>query len=300
MDRFDAMRVFASVVETGSFTKASETLHISRATATQLVQQLETHLHATLLHRTTRKVTVTVAGKIFYDRTLRLLADLQEAEHDVATGSDMVEGRLRVDVPSPLARLLLIPALPGFYEQHSGIQLDMRVSDHTSDLLDENIDCVIRGGPITDQTLIARQIGNLHLKTYAAPAYLQRTGYPSHPGELDGPLHRIVGYLWAHKNQHVPYPMRHGDEMVRIRGNYVLAVDDGNAYLAAGIAGLGIVWLPDYMAKRYTAEGTLIPLFPEWRVEPMPLHIAFHPSRRTNARLRVFIDWVEELISTTT
>ncbi|WP_020205627.1 LysR family transcriptional regulator [Cupriavidus sp. WS] len=296
MDRFDAMRVFACVVETGSFTKASETLHISRATATQLVQQLETRLHAKLLHRTTRKVKVTVAGQTFYDHAIRLLADLQEAERGVAGGSDMLEGRLRVDVPSPLASLILVPALPGFYERYPGIQLDMRVSDRTSDLLDENIDCVIRGGPIADQTLIARRVGDLHLQTYAAPEYLRRAGNPGHPSELDGSAHRIVGYLWAHRNQRVPYPMRRGEEIVSIRGNYALAVDDGNAYLAAGVAGLGIVWLPDYMAQRCTAEGTLIRLFPEWQLDPMPLHVAFHPSRRANARLRAFIDWVEERI----
>lgn len=299
MDRFDAMRVFACVVETGSFTKASETLHIGRATATQLVQQLETRLQAKLLHRTTRKVKVTVAGQAFYDRVVRLLADLQEAEHGVLEGSGMLEGRLRVDVPSPLARLILVPALADFYERHPGIQIDMRVSDRTSDLLDENIDCVIRGGPITDQTLIAKRVGHLHLQTYAAPGYLQRTGIPGHPSELDGPAHRIVGYLWAHKNQRVPYPMRRGEEIVSIRGNYALAVDDGNAYLAAGVAGLGIVWLPDYMAEPCTTEGSLIPLFTDWQLDPMPLHVAFHPSRRADVRLRAFIAWVEEVVGAT-
>ena len=299
MDRFDAMRVFACVVETGSFTKASETLHISRATATQLVQQLETRLQAKLLHRTTRKVKVTVAGQAFYDRVIRLLADLQEAEHGALEGSDMLEGRLRVDVPSPLARLILVPALADFHERYLGIQIDMRVSDRTSDLLDENTDCVIRGGPITDQTLIAKRVGSLHLQTYAAPGDLQRNGSPGHPSELDGPAHRIVGYMWAHKNQRVPYPMRRGEEIVSIRGNYALAVDDGNAYLAAGVAGLGIVWLPDYMAEPCTAEGRLIPLFTDWQLDPMPLHVAFHPSRRADVRLRAFIAWVEEFVGAT-
>ena len=157
----------------------------------------------------------------------------QEAEHGVLEGSDRLEGRLRVDVPSPLARLVLVPALADFYQRHPGIQIDMRVSDRTSDLLNENIDCVIRGGPITDQTLIAKQVGKLRLQTYAAPEYLQRTGTPGHPGELDGPAHRIVGYLWAHKNQPVPYPMRRSEEIVSIRGNYALAVDDGGGRLCA-------------------------------------------------------------------
>ena len=297
MDRFDAMRAFTCVVDTGSFTKAAETLHISRATATQLVQQLEKRLQVRLLDRTTRKVGVTGAGSAFYERAVRLLADLDDAENSVTASQETLGGRLRLDVPSPLARLVLLPALPAFFARHPDIQIDMRVSDRTSDLLDENIDGVIRGGPMADPTLIARHLGDLRLQTYAAPDYLQRLGSPQHPRELEGPEHRIVGYLWAHRNQQAPYLMRRQQEALGIRGHYALAVDDGNAYLAAALAGLGIVWLPDYMARPHVAAGSLIRLFPDWQLDPMPLHAAFPPSRRNNARLRAFIDWAAELIA---
>lgn len=297
MDRFTAMQAFARVVETGSFTKAAETMHISRATATQLVQQLESRLQAKLLSRTTRKVKLTDTGAVFYEKAIRLLADLDDAEHLIADAHAALTGRLRVDVPSPLARLVLVPALPTFHARYPNIQIDMRVSDRPTDLLDENVDCVIRGGPVTDQALIARRLGELHLHTYAAPAYLSQHGIPAHPHELEDLPHRVVGYLWAHKNQPFPYAMRRGQELVHIRGNYAIAVDDGNAYLSAGMAGLGIVWLPNYMAREPVAQGSLIPILTDWQIEPMPLHAAFHPSRRMSVRLRSFVDWAAEQLA---
>jgi len=300
MDRFDAMQTFAKVVETGSFTKAAETLHISRTKATQLVQQLEARLQVTLLNRTTRRVSATTAGITYYERVVQLLTNLEEAERDLPQALASLSGRLRVDVPSPLASMVLVPALPAFYERWPGVQLDMGVSDRTVDLLDESIDCVVRGGTIDDQSLVAKHIGNLHLSAYAAPAYLDRMGMPSHPKELEGPTHQIVGYLWAHKNKPFPYAMRRHHERVHIRGRYCLALNDGNAYLAAGIAGLGLLWLPNYMAEQPVAQGRLVRLFQDWHVDPMPIHVAFHRSRHTNARLRAFINWVAEQISTLT
>ncbi|MFC4298776.1 LysR substrate-binding domain-containing protein [Castellaniella hirudinis] len=297
MDRFDTMQAFARVVETGSFTKAAETMRVSRTTVTQWVQQLESRLQVKLLSRTTRKVKVTDAGAAFYARVIRLLADVEDAENSVAQAHWLAEGPLRVDVPSPLARMILIPALPAFHARYPRIQVIMRVSDRTVDLLDENVDCVIRGGPISDQSLVAKRLGELRLQTYASPEYVRRAGQPTHPGELEASPHQVVGYLWAHKNQHFPYAMRRGQELVHVRSTHRLAVDDGNAYLAAGVAGLGVVWLPDYMASDAVAQGALVRLLTDWQLDPMPLHAVFHPSRRMSARLEAFVDWTAEHIA---
>lgn len=297
MDRFDAMQAFARVVETGSFTKAAETLHMSRTSVTQLVQQLEARLRVRLLNRTTRKVNVTADGAAYYERVLRLLADLDDAETSLSSASALPRGRLRVDVPSPLARMILVPALPAFHAQYPEIQLDMGVSDRVVDLIDENVDCVVRGGELTDQSLVARRIGDLQLGVYAAPSYMERAGSPSHPQELENTHHRIVGFLWSRAANTFPYAMHRNEDSIKVQGRYVLSVDDGNSYLAAGLAGLGILWLPDYMAKEHLARGELVQLFEDWRLDPMPMFVAFRPNRHVSTKLRVFIDWVAELMA---
>lgn len=228
------MQAFARVVETGSFTKAAETLHMSKTSVTQLVQQLEARLRVKLLNRTTRKVNVTADGAVFYERVVRLLADMDDAETSLSGASVQPRGRLRVDVPSPLARLILMPALPGFHARYPDIQIDMGVSDRIVDIIGENVDCVVRGGELTDQSLMARRVGELQLGVFAAPSYLERLGTPAHPLELEDSEHRIVGFLWARTGKALPYAMRNGNERVHIKGRYVLAVDDGNAYLRRG------------------------------------------------------------------
>ncbi|MBO1114068.1 LysR family transcriptional regulator [Bordetella petrii] len=297
MDRIDAMQAFARVVETGSFTKAAQTLHMSKTSVTQLVQQLEARLRVKLLNRTTRKVNVTADGAAYYERVIRLLADMDDAETSLSSASALPRGRLRVDVPSPFARMILIPALPAFHARYPDMQLHMGVSDRVVDLIDENVDCVVRGGEITDQSLVARHVGDLQLGVYAAPSYLDLAGRPEHPLELQDSHHRIVGFMWSRTRRAFPYTMRRGEESISVQGRYALAVDDGNAYLAAGLAGLGILWLPDYMATRHVAQGELVRLFDGWQLESMPMYLAFPPNRHVSAKLRVFIDWVVALMA---
>ena len=300
MDRFDAMQAFARVVEAGSFTKAAETLHMSKTSVTQLVQQLEARLRVRLLNRTTRKVNVTADGAAYYERVVRLLGDMDDAETSLSDASASPRGRLRVDVPSPLARLILVPALPAFHARYPDIQFDMGVSDRMVDLIGENVDCVVRGGELTDPSLMARRVGDLQLGVYAAPGYLERAGLPTHPRELEDSRHRVVGFHWPRTGKVLPYTLhRHdGGDSIQVHGRYVLAVDDGNAYLAAGVAGLGVLWLPHYMSEAHVARGELVPLFEQdWRLDPMPIFIAFPPNRHVSAKLRVFIDWVAALMA---
>jgi len=297
MDKLEGMRTFVRVVEAGSFTKAAETLHVSKTTVTQLVQQLEADLRTKLLNRTTRKVNLTTAGAAYYERVVRLLAELEDIENNTFSESNAPRGLLRVDVPSPFANIILVPALPEFHARFPEIQLDIGASDRKVDLIGDNVDCVVRGGELTSLSLKARHIGDLRLRVYAAPSYLERNGTPSHPRELEGPHHRIVGYVWSRTGKPMPYAMRSGSEIVRIQGRYVLSVDDGNAYLEAGLAGLGALWLPEYMARKHIAQGQLVPLFEAWRMDAMPLYLAFPPNKRVSAKLRVFIDWMVELMA---
>lgn len=297
MDRFNAMQAFARVVETGSFTKAAETLHLSKTSVTQLVQQLEARLRVKLLNRTTRKVNVTADGAAYYERVIKLLADMDDAETSLSSAAVLPRGRLRVDVPSPLARMILIPALPAFYARYPDIQLDMGVSDRVVDIIGEGVDCVVRGGEPTDLSLVARRVGDLRLGVYAAPAYLEKVGYPAHPQVLSASPHYVVGFRWRHYNLASSYILRRHDETVMVQGRYIISVDDGNAGLAAGLAGLGVLWLPEYMASEHVSCGELVTLFEEWHLDPIPLFIAFPPNRHVSAKLRVFIDWVVELMA---
>jgi DNA-binding transcriptional LysR family regulator len=297
MDRFDAMQAFARVVEAGSFTKAAGTLHMSKTSVTQLVQQLEARLRVKLLNRTTRQVKVTADGAAYYERVLRVLADVDDAETSLSSASASPRGRLRVDVPSPLARMILVPALPDFHARYPEIQIDMGVSDRMVDVIGDNVDCVVRGGELTDQSLAARRVADLQLGVYAAPAYLARAGTPSHPQELEGAEHQVVGFLWARTGKAFSYAMQRGDESLKVQGRHMFAFDDGNAYLAAGLAGLGVIWLPDYMAKAHVSRGELVPLFEDWRLDPMPLYLAYAPKRHVSAKLRVFIEWVAGLMA---
>ena len=297
MDRFDAMLAFARVVETRSFTQAAHTLHMSKTTVTQLVQLLEARLRVKLLNRTTRKVNVTADGAAYYERVVRLLADLDDAEASVSSGSAAPRGRLRVDVPSPLARLILVPALPAFHARYPDIQLHMGVSDREVDLIGENVDCVLRGGKPNDPSLVARHVVDLRIGLYATPAYLANAGTPTHPRELEDSPHRAVGFLGSRSGRIRPFDMRRGDENLQVTARHVVALDDGNAYLAAGLAGLGVLWLPHYMAVPHLRQGELLPILKDWSVEPMPLYLAYPPNRHVGARLRVFMQWVIEVVA---
>ncbi|QRF55464.1 LysR family transcriptional regulator [Variovorax paradoxus] len=297
MDRFDAMQAFARVVEAGSFTKAAQTLHMSKTTVTQLVQQLEARLRVKLLHRTTRQVKVTAEGTLYYERVVRLLADLEDADTSLASATASPKGRLRIDVPAPLARLILVPALPAFHARHPEIQLDLGVSDRVVDVIGDNVDCVLRGGELTDSSLVARRVGDLRLGVYASPGYLARAGTPVHPRELEDSHHRIVGFLRSRSGTLAPIALSRAGEQFVPRGRHVVALDDGNAYAAAGVAGMGVLWLPRYMATAHLASGELVPLFEDWEVASMPLYLVFPPNRHLSAKLRVFIDWVDELMA---
>ncbi len=168
MDRFDAMRAFARVVEAGSFTKAAQTLHMSKTTVTQLIQQLEARLRVKLLHRTTRKLGVTPDGAVYYERVIRLLADMEDAENSLSSAA-MTPGKATGGCAQSASPPHPVPALPAFHARYPDIQFDMGVSDRKVDLIGDNVDCVLRGGEITDQSLIARHVGDLPIGVYVAP-----------------------------------------------------------------------------------------------------------------------------------
>lgn len=294
MDQIAAMRAFVRVVEAGNFSRAADLLDMPKPTVTKLIQQLEAHLRTKLLNRSTRRVAVTPDGAAYYERALALLSDLDELDGSMARLQASPAGRLRVDVPSSLALYALIPALPDFFARYPDIQLDLGVTDRPVDLLAENVDCAIRGGDLTDPTLIARRIGEVRLMHYAAPAYIQRHGMPQHPRDLEGG-HRVIGYFSARTGRPVAFDMMRGEESYELNLPHVLATNDSTAYLAAGLAGLGITQTIEVMVGPYLETGALVRVLPEWHAGPIILHVVYAPNRHLSSRLRVFVDWVAEL-----
>jgi len=296
MDRVEAMTCFARVAESGSFTNAALTLGVSRTTATQLVQRLEAHLRVRLLHRTTRSVKLTVEGEAYYARVVKLLAELDDVESSVIRARAAPRGKIRVDAPAPLARRVIIPALPTFQARYPDIKLKLGVSDREVDVGAGGVDCVIRGGKPPTSELIARRIGVLAFGMYATPSYLSRCGRPAHPRELEKPPHQVVGFWRPRLGSLWPLGLTRGKDAVVLKGHDGIAIDDGDAYLAAGVAGLGVVAVPTYMARAHTESGELVRLFADWNIGTMPLYVLSPPQRHPVARVRAFIEWVVALL----
>jgi DNA-binding transcriptional LysR family regulator len=296
MDQLAAMRAFVRVVEAGTFTRAAETLELPKATVTKLIQGLEAHIRTKLLHRTTRRVTVTPDGADYYERVLRLLADLDDLDGSMTSSQARPSGRLRVDVSASLALLIIIPALPEFYARYPEIQLYLGVTDQPVDLIGENVDCSVRAGRLTDQSLIARRIGELDFITCAAPAYLERCGEPAHPLDLSQ-THQFVSYFKARNDRSRPFNFSRGEERHKVQAPYVLSVNDGNAYVAAGVAGLGLLQAPTFLVRDRIASGELRQVLPDWGAGILPLHVVFPPNRHISNRVRVFVDWVADLFA---
>lgn len=296
MDQLTAMRAFVRVVEAGTFTRAADLLEMPKPTVTKLIQQLETHLRARLLNRTTRRVTVTMDGAAYYERAMRLLSELDELDASMTLAQARPSGRLRVDCSSALATSVIIPALHEFHARYPDIQVDLGLSDRPADLLAENLDCAVRAGEIVDQNLIARRIGEMQLITCATPEYLARVGTPLHPRELEE-AHHIVAYRPALSGRVMPFFYQNHSEKIEISGRYTISVNDGMGYMAAALAGLGVVQLPTFMARGPITEGRLVPILLDWCTGPKPLHIVYPPNRHLSNKVRVFVDWLAELFS---
>lgn len=296
MDQVQAMRVFARVVETGSFTRAAESLDMPKGSATKLLQQLETRLKVKLLNRTTRRVTVTPDGAAYYERASRLLNDLDEMESAMTLAQGKPGGRLRVDVGSSVASQIIIPALPDFYRRYPDIQLDLGVGDRPVDLISDNVDCVIRGGELTEQSLVARRIANLPLVGVATPGYLAANGVPKHPLELEEE-HTVVNFFSPRTGRLFPNVFEKDGERIEVAGRHKLSVNEGNAYLASALAGLGIAQVAKFQAMPFIASGELVEILPEWKHPLIPMHVVYPPNRHLSARVRAFVEWAVEVFA---
>jgi len=294
MDRIELFRIFARVVESGSFTKAATTLGQPRSSISAAIQTLEGRVGARLLSRTTRRVAPTQDGDAFYERCLLAIADVEEIENLFRNDTVLPSGRMRFDVPGRIGRLILAPASPEFLAQFPEIDVDFGSTDRTVNLIEENIDCVLRVGPLTDSGLIARHIGELPLINVASPAYLARHGTPQHPDDLGA--HLAVNYASPSNGRIVPWEWIADGIVKTCTPRARVTVNSAEAYIACCLAGIGLIQIPAYDVKDHLASSGLVEVMPNFRAAPMPMTLLYPHRQHLSHRLRVFIDWLEGVL----
>ncbi|RSZ56775.1 LysR family transcriptional regulator [Massilia atriviolacea] len=293
MDRFDDMRIFVRILERRSFTAAADDLQLPRATVTNALQRLEARLGTRLLERTTRQVAPTLDGAAHYQRCLRLLADMEEAEG--AFRSAVPGGLLRVDLQPTLARHFVLPALPDFFQRYPDIALQVGEGDRLVDLVREGVDCVLRAGELQDSSMVARRVALLEQVTVASPAYLARHGEPRTLADLA--THKAVDFLSTVSGK--PYPFDFtvdgGAQAVGLAAQ--VSVTGAEMYKGACLAGLGLVQVPRYGVAQHLADGTLKLVLPHMAPRPMPVSVLYPHNRHLSPRVRAFAGWLAEVFA---
>lgn len=295
MDRIELFRIFARVVETASFTRAAETLRLPRSSVSAAVIELEARIGARLLHRTTRKVSVTQDGSAFYERCLRAIAEVEETESLFRQGNAKPSGRLRIDVPGRIGRLVIAPALPAFLEEFPGIDLELGITDRAVNLVEERVDCALRVGPLADSGLIARPVGELPLINVASPSYLARHGVPQTPDDLA--RHSAVNYASPSTGRIERWEWMDGAATRAVPMRSRVTVNSAEAYIACCVAGLGLIQIPAYDVRNHLDAGELVEVMPEHRAAPLPMTLLYPHRQHLSRRLQVFVEWLEELMT---
>ncbi|MDH6148356.1 MULTISPECIES: LysR family transcriptional regulator [Paraburkholderia] len=293
MDRFEEMRVFVRIAERQSFTRAADDLQIPRATVTNLMKRLEQRLGARLLERTTRTVRLTPDGEAHYQRCVRLIADLEEAEG--AFSNLAPKGLLRVNVQGTLARHFVVPALPAFLARFPDIELMIGEDDRLVDLVREGIDCVLRAGVLQDSSMVGRRVAQLQQVTVASPAYLAAYGEPADPDALS--THRAVNYVSSATGKPVPLEFRVDGRDTALVLPSAVSVSGAELYTGAALAGLGIVQVPRYRVDGELAAGRLRVILADYPPPPMPVSVLYPQNRQLSSRVRVFAQWLREIFA---
>lgn len=288
MDKFRAMLVFTRVVESKSFAAAADSLYMTRSSVTTVIQDLEAYLKVRLLNRTTRRISVTHDGAAYYERCTRILAEVEDSESSFSTPASP-RGKLKVDMPGSLGRLVFVPALHEFHDRFPDINLMLGVGDKAIDLVQEGVDCAIRMGPLEDSSLIARRIGMTEFVTVASPDYLQRNGTPRSIADLDA--HTVVNYFSGRNGRIVNLDFVIDGKPVELRMRSRLAANDGDAYLQCGLNGLGLIQVPFFLAYRHIESGALVEVLDQCRPVPFPISVVYPQNRHLSPQVRVFVEW---------
>lgn len=296
MQNLDALLIFARVAEMTSFTRAAESLGIQKGRVSMVVRELEREMGVALLHRTTRTVQLTEDGRAFYSRARDLLAEVEELRSMFSANGTALRGRLRVDMPTELAQSVVIPALPQLIAAHPGLELEISSTDRRVDLVQEGFDCVIRLGPVVDESLIARPLGKLRMINAASPGYLARYGTPHTLDDLLNHGHQMVHYTrtFGARLAGWEYPDGEGYASFSLPG--AMQVNSVQTYHAAAIAGIGLIQAGYSGLARHIERGALVEVLPDLRPKPLDAWLVVAHRRNLSQRVRTFMNWIETVL----
>ena len=297
MNRIEAMQIYVSVAELASFTQTANTMGLPKASISTAVQQLESELGTRLLHRTTRRVQMTQDGQVFYERCKDLLADFEELQNLFRSSETALQGRLRVDMPSGVAKDVVLPRLPEFLQAHPAMNIELSSTDRRVDLIREGFDCVLRVGALGDSNLIARPLGYYRMVNCASPDYVAQFGLPQHPDELAG--HQLIHYvmtLGTHDSGFEYQDPNDAGTVKTVAMNGALTVNNSDAYYGACLAGLGIIQVPEAGVRAALDGGQLVELMPNYRSAPMPVSLVYANRRHQSRRVQVFMNWLDAIM----
>ncbi len=290
MDRFLEMRTFVQVVDTGSFVGAAEPLDMSKAAVSRYVADLEARLGVRLLHRTTRRLSLTEDGEVFYLRCKELLGGLEAAEAEVTARSGDAVGQLRVNAPVSFGILYLAPVWAAFKARHPQVSFDVTLSDRVVDIVDEGFDLAIRITQLQNSSLISRRLASTRMVLCASPTYLARQGTPVHPSELV--QHHILAYsYWSSRDE---WAFDGPDGVVVVKTTPCLRSNNGDTCRAVALAHEGIILQPSFMVGADLAAGTLVELCPGYRALEMGIHAVYSSRKHVAPKVRLLIDFLVE------
>jgi DNA-binding transcriptional LysR family regulator len=288
MDRFEEMRAFAAVVDAGSFVRAADALELSKTAVSRLVGDLETRLGVRLLHRTTRKLSLTEEGDVFHARCKELLADVDEAEAEVTARADEAVGLVRVNVPVSFGLLHLAPIWPAFMARHPQVTLDVTLADRIVDLVEEGFDLAVRIARLPASSLVSRKLTSTRLVLCASPEYLRREGSPDHPSEI---ARRVVfAYTLLATGEQWGFDAAEGSVTVKISPR--LRSNSGDTCIAAALQHQGLVLQPSFLIGEHLRSGALVEVLPQYRSMELGVYAVYASRKHTPPKVRVLIDFL--------
>jgi DNA-binding transcriptional LysR family regulator len=292
----EELRIFSKVADLASFSRASEQLGLAKGHVSTTVQQLEARLGTRLLQRTTRSVRLTPDGARFLERCKELLADAEQLQAMFRPGSGGLSGRLRIDMPTMIARDVIFPRLPEFLRAHPLLEVGISTTDRRVDLVNEGFDCILRIGALGNSDLVARRLGLMRMSNAASPAYLAAHGVPRTLADLAH--HRVVHYTpsLAFNDAAWEYFDRADEVYKTLPMAAAVSVNGTDAYQAAALAGLGMIQAPALGLGRLVAQGLLVPLMPDLCAAPMPVSLLYANRRHLAPRIEAVMAWLADLL----